>query len=83
MLLKSGSSPSKDSLKVSMPHTGNEKMALCCILNYSTPWIIDSGASYNMTNSFKFFQSYEPCPGNKKIKIVLPSYCRERLDTYF
>ncbi|RVW92973.1 Retrovirus-related Pol polyprotein from transposon RE1 [Vitis vinifera] len=50
---------------VSLAHTGNELYALSCCFK-STPWIIDSGASDHMTNSSNMFESYSPCPGNKK-----------------
>ena len=54
---------------VSLAHTGNELYALSCRFK-STPWIIDSGASDHMTNSSNMFESYSPCPGNKKVRIV-------------
>ena len=37
MLLKSGSSPSRDSPKVPLAHTCNEKMTISYTLNYYTP----------------------------------------------
>ncbi|RVX14577.1 hypothetical protein CK203_012112 [Vitis vinifera] len=54
---------------VSLAHTGNELYALSCCFK-STPWIIDSGASDHMTNSSNMFESYSPCPGNKKVRIA-------------
>ncbi|XP_071909660.1 uncharacterized protein [Coffea arabica] len=74
MLLKS-SSTSSDFPNASMAHTGIGSKALfnSFLSNSSTfpsPWIIDSGASDHMTNSFKLFQSYTPCSGNKKIKVA-------------
>ena len=54
---------------VSMAHTSNELYALSCRFK-STPWIIDFGASDHMTNSSNMFESYSPCPGNKKVRIV-------------
>ena len=54
---------------VSLAHTGNELYALSCRFK-STPWIIDSGASDHMTNSSNMFESYSPCPGNKKVRIA-------------
>ena len=39
-------------------------------IQFSSPWIIDSGASDHMANSSKAFSNYIPCPGNQKIKIV-------------
>lgn len=72
-LLKSGSF-SSDSPNASMAHTGNESKALSCCITSSAPWIIDLGASDHMTNSFKLFQSYTPCLGNKKFKIAYGSF---------
>ncbi|RVW16372.1 hypothetical protein CK203_067829 [Vitis vinifera] len=54
---------------VSLAHTSNELYALSCRFK-STPWIIDSGASDHMTNSSNMFESYSPCPGNKKVRIA-------------
>ncbi|RVW88812.1 Retrovirus-related Pol polyprotein from transposon RE1 [Vitis vinifera] len=62
-LLKSNSTSGTPS--VSVAHTGNELYAPSCRFK-STPWIIDSGASNHMTNSSNMFESYSPCPGNKK-----------------
>ncbi|RVW30585.1 hypothetical protein CK203_086063 [Vitis vinifera] len=39
-------------------------------IQFSSPWIIDSGASDHMANSSKAFSNYIPCPGNQKIKIA-------------
>ena len=72
-LLKSGSS-SSGSTNVFIAHTGNESYALTCCFNSSAPWIIDSGASDHMTNFFKLFQSYTPCPGNNNVKIANGSF---------
>ncbi|RVW67172.1 hypothetical protein CK203_062504 [Vitis vinifera] len=58
-----------DTSSVSLAHTGNELYALSCRFK-STPWIIDSGASDHMTNSSNMFESYSPCPGNKKVQIA-------------
>eukprot|EP00261_Vitis_vinifera_P031451 XP_019072694.1 PREDICTED: uncharacterized protein LOC109121825 isoform X1 [Vitis vinifera] len=58
-----------DTSSVSLAHTGNELYALSCCFK-STPWIIDSGASDHMTNSSNMFESYSPCPGNKKVRIT-------------
>ncbi|KAL6312310.1 hypothetical protein AAG906_004931 [Vitis piasezkii] len=55
-----------DTSSVSLAHTGNELYALSCRFK-STPWIIHSGASNHMTNSSNMFESYSPCPGNKKL----------------
>ena len=38
--------------------------------NPNNPWIIDFGATDHMTGYSKFFSSYSPSAGNKKIKIV-------------
>ena len=74
MLLKSSSTSSNFS-NASMAHTGigskalfNSFMSNSSI--FSAPWIIDSGASDHMKNSFKLFQAYTPCFGNKKIKVA-------------
>ena len=66
-LLKSDST--SDTPSVSTAHTGNELYALSCHFK-STPWIIDSGAYDHMTNSLNMFESYSPCPGNKKVWIA-------------
>ncbi|RVW66265.1 Retrovirus-related Pol polyprotein from transposon RE1 [Vitis vinifera] len=39
-------------------------------IQFSSPWIIDSGASDLTTNSSKVFSNYIPCSGNQKIKIA-------------
>lgn len=72
-LMKSGSLLS-DSPNVSVAHTSNNLKALSCCINSSAPWIIDSGAFDHMTSSFKLFQSYTPCPGNKKVKVADGSF---------
>ncbi|RVW16202.1 hypothetical protein CK203_074282 [Vitis vinifera] len=66
-LLKSNLTSSTYS--VSLAHTSNELYALSCRFK-STSWIIDSGASDHMTNSSNMFESYSPCPGNKKVRIA-------------
>ena len=66
-LLKSNSTSGTPS--VSVAHIGNELYALSRRFK-STPWIINSGASNHMTNSSNMFESYSPCPGNKKVRIV-------------
>ena len=58
---------------VSVAHTGNELYGLSCCFK-STPWIIDFGASDHMTNSLNMFESYSPCPGNKKVRIADGSF---------
>ncbi|RVW29625.1 hypothetical protein CK203_100964 [Vitis vinifera] len=58
---------------VSLAHTGNELYALSCRFK-STPWMIDSGASDHMANSSNMFESYSPCPGNKKVRIADGSF---------
>lgn len=37
-------------------------------------WIIDSGASDHMTNCSKFFHSYKPCAGHRKVRIADDSF---------
>ncbi|KAJ9700568.1 hypothetical protein PVL29_006057 [Vitis rotundifolia] len=66
-LLKSNSTSSTPN--VSVAYTGNELYALSCHFK-STPWIIDFGASDHMTNSSNMFESYSPCPGNKRVRIA-------------
>lgn len=66
-LLKSNSVPNVPN--VSVAHTGNKFYILCCQFK-SAPWIIDSGASDHMTNSLHLFETYSPCPGNKKVRIA-------------
>lgn len=53
-----------------MVHTGNEPNALSCQFKSSASWIIDSGVSDHMNNSSNLFESYTPCPGNKKFRIA-------------
>ncbi|KAK9217910.1 hypothetical protein WN943_006540 [Citrus x changshan-huyou] len=36
----------------------------------TAPWIIDSGASDHMTSISSLFDSYYPCPGNKKVRVA-------------
>ncbi|KAL6322665.1 hypothetical protein AAG906_015351 [Vitis piasezkii] len=66
-LLKSNSTSGTPN--VSMAHIGNELYALSCRFK-STPWIIDSRAFDHTTNSSNMFDSYSPCPGNKKVRIA-------------
>ncbi|KAJ9697393.1 hypothetical protein PVL29_009284 [Vitis rotundifolia] len=66
-LLKSNSTSGTPNVFVA--YTGNELYALSCRFK-STPWIIDSGASDHMTNSSNMFESYSPCPGNKRVRIA-------------
>lgn len=59
----------------SVAQAGNNFKALSChSLNYSTPWIIDSGASDHMTSLHNLFHSYYPCSGQEKIRIADGSY---------
>ena len=66
-LLKFNSVPNVPS--VSVAHTGNKFYALSCQFK-SAPWIIDSGASDHMTNSLHLFETFSPCPENKKVRIA-------------
>ena len=66
-LLKSNSTSGTPN--ASMAHTCNELYALSYRFKY-TPWIIDSRASDHMTNSSNMFESYSPCPGNKRVTIA-------------
>ncbi|KAJ9689184.1 hypothetical protein PVL29_014710 [Vitis rotundifolia] len=70
-LLKSNSTSGTPN--VSLSHTGNELYALSCRFK-STPWIIDFGASDHMTNSSNMFESYSPCPRNKKVRIAYGNF---------
>ena len=38
--------------------------------DYSSIWVIDSGAIDHMTHSAGSFKSYQPCPSNKKITVA-------------
>jgi transposase InsO family protein len=60
----------------SLAQTGNfsTPTSLSCTSNMPAPWIIDSGASDHMTGLSSLFQTYSPCPGNKKIKIADGSF---------
>ncbi|KAF5467577.1 hypothetical protein F2P56_011815 [Juglans regia] len=53
----------------SLGQTGDISSAFSCGLALA-PWIIDSGASDHMTTTSQLFQSYHPCPGNKKVRIA-------------
>ena len=44
--------------------------SLSVIPNSINPWIIDSGATNHMKSCSKLFSSYNPCAGNKKVKIA-------------
>lgn len=39
-------------------------------IQFSSTWIMDSGASNHMISSSKSFNTYSPCLGNQKIKIA-------------
>ena len=66
-LLTSNPPPSTPS--GSLAQTGSIINAL---FSHSTtaPWIIDSGASDHMTSISSLFDSYYPCPGNKKVRVA-------------
>lgn len=69
-LLKSNSPSGIPS--VSLAHASRKPNALSCLHFY--PWVIDSGASDHMTSSSHFFNTYTPCSGNEKIRIVNGSF---------
>ena len=78
MLVKS-SSTSSNFPNASMAHTciGSKALFNSFLSN------VDYGDSDHMTNSFKLFQSYTPCSGNKKIKVVDEGflfYCWKRFN---
>jgi len=54
----------------SLAHKGNFLRALNSTTQSQTPWIIDSGASDHMTDSYHLFSSYSTCAGNLKVKIA-------------
>lgn len=60
----------------SLAQKGTHPIAsLCHIENTLKPlWIIDSGATDHMTDCSKFFSTYSPCAGNKKIKVADGSF---------
>ena len=54
---------------------GSISKALSCHFPcYSTPWIIDSGASDHMISFSHLFHTYNPCSGHEKICIADGSY---------
>ena len=59
----------------SVAHSGSDLNALAChSFSYSTPWIIDSGASDHMTSYSQLFHTYNPCSSHDKIRIADGSY---------
>ena len=57
----------------SLAQTGNIPSAYSNCLAFP-PWIIDSSAFDYMTSISQLFQSYYPCPGNKKVRITDESF---------
>ncbi|KAI3465995.1 hypothetical protein Pfo_022658 [Paulownia fortunei] len=53
-----------------LAQSGNFVTALSVTSQNSNHWIIDSGATDHMSGSAKFFYSYIPCSGHKKVKIA-------------
>ncbi|RVW69990.1 hypothetical protein CK203_052724 [Vitis vinifera] len=70
-LLKSNSPSSIPS--VSLAQTGSTPNAFSYCF-YSTPWIIDSEAFDHMTSFSNLFNTYSPCSGSEKIRIVDGSF---------
>ena len=70
-LLKSNSPSGIPS--VSLAQIGSALNAFSCCFN-STPSIIDSGASDHMTSFSNLFNTYSPCSGSEKIRIVDGSF---------
>ena len=59
----------------SVAQAGSISKALSCHFPvYSTPWIIDSGASDHMASFSHLFHTYNPCSGQEKICIADGSY---------
>ena len=71
-LYKLFQSPQFSNPSCSLAKKGNYFIAAlsCKKSNPYCSWIIDSGATDHMTGSSKLFCSYNPCAGNKKIKIA-------------
>ncbi|KAL6340459.1 hypothetical protein AAG906_006123 [Vitis piasezkii] len=70
-LLKSNSSLGIPS--AFLTQTGSASNAFSCCFN-STPWIIDSEAFDNMTSFSNLFNTYSPCSGSEKTRIVDGSF---------
>ena len=70
-LLKSNSPSGIPS--VSLAQIGSALNAFSCCFN-SIPSIIDSGASDHMTSFSNLFNTYSPCSGSEKIRIVDGSF---------
>ena len=49
---------------------GNFQSALNGKMEKTSPWIIDSRASYHMTGDPNLFNQYSPCTGNFSIRIA-------------
>lgn len=54
--------------------TGMSLTTFCGITTKGDPWIIHSGATDHMIGCEKLFTSYNPCPGNRKVKITYGSF---------
>lgn len=54
----------------SLAHRGNFFRTLNITAHARAPWIIDSGASNHMTDSYNLFITYSTCAVNLKVKIA-------------
>lgn len=54
----------------SLAHKGNFFRALNTTALAKVPWIIDSGVSNHMTDSYDLFVKYSSCAVNRKIKLA-------------
>lgn len=54
----------------SLAHKSKFLKALHTNAPSKAPWIIDSGASNHITDSYQLFSTYSPCAGNIKVKIA-------------
>ncbi|CAL5338710.1 unnamed protein product [Camellia sinensis] len=67
--LQASGQPPKNTPPGTLAHRGNFPQAFYTFHNH-TSWIIDSGASDHMTDSYHLFSSYIPCAGNLRVRIA-------------
>jgi len=73
-LLKANSG-SSSAPNASVAQACNYKAFSCHSFTHSTPWIINTWASGQMTSMSNLYNPYSPCSGHERIRIANGSYC--------